>query len=321
MRNVEELSATQICEFLKGTAAVDFAGQSRVEVYAWLKTRLVQQEYFRQDKRRRGFIRAYLCKLTGLSMPQVTRLIGVYRETGDLAARSYRRRRFPAKYTEEDIVLLVEVDRAHERLSGPPTRRIIQREHQQFGKAKFARLGGISVSHLYNLRRSAAYRSRASKFTRTRPAKVSIGERRRPDAQERPGYLRVDTVHQGDWDGAKGVYHINAIDAVAQWEIVGCTPRISEQYLVPVLEGMLHQFPFRILGFHADNGSEFINHTVAKLLNKLLADRGLAYRTTFVIDKEGRIQHIEQGASAVDPTGAVQACSRLGHRRYTQRHK
>lgn len=185
MRNAEELSATEIGEFLKGTAGVDFAGQSRVEVYAWLKTRLVQQEYFRQDKRRRGFIRAYLCKLTGLSVPQVTRLIRVYRETGEIAARSYRRRRFPAKHTEEDTALLVEVDRAHQRLRGPATRRIIQREHQQFGKAKFARLGGISVSHLYNLRRSAAYRSRASEFTRTRPAKVSIGERRRRDVENR----------------------------------------------------------------------------------------------------------------------------------------
>jgi transposase InsO family protein len=87
-----------------------------------------------------------------------------------------------------------------------------------------------------------------------------------------PGHLRVDTVHQGDWDGEKGVYHINAVDAVTQWEIVGCTARISEQYLLPVLEAMLHQFPFRILGFHADNGSEFVNHTVAKLLDKLLIE-------------------------------------------------
>jgi hypothetical protein len=28
------------------------------------------------------------------------------------------------------------------------------------------------------------------------------------------GVLRVDTVHQGDWEGANGVYHINAVDAV-----------------------------------------------------------------------------------------------------------
>jgi hypothetical protein len=46
---------------------------------------------------------------------------------------------------------------------------------------------------------------------------VNIGERRRPDAQGRPGYLRIDTVHQGDLDGVKGVYHINAVDGRAEY--------------------------------------------------------------------------------------------------------
>jgi transposase InsO family protein len=83
----------------------------------------------------------------------------------------------------------------------------------------------------------------------------------------------VDTVHQGDLDGVKGVYHVNAVDQVTQWQVVGATPQIGEKWLLPVLEAMLKQFPFRILGFHSDNGSEFINHTVAKLLNKLLVEQ------------------------------------------------
>jgi len=102
---------------------------------------------------------------------------------------------------------------------------------------------------------------------------VAIGERRRPDPQGRPGYLRVDTVHQGDLDGVKGLYHINAVDEVTQWQVVGATAQISEAWLLPVLEAMLTQFPFRIRGFHSDNGSEFINHTVANLLNKLLVEQ------------------------------------------------
>jgi len=69
------------------------------------------------------------------------------------------------------------------------------------------------------------------------------------------------------------VYHINAVDEVTQWEVVGATAQISEAWLMPVLEAMLRQFPFRIRGFHSDNGSEFINHTVAKLLNKLLVEQ------------------------------------------------
>jgi transposase InsO family protein len=83
----------------------------------------------------------------------------------------------------------------------------------------------------------------------------------------------VDTVHPGDLDGVKGVYHINAVDEVTQWQIVGCTEHISEAWLKPLLERILVQFPFRIIGFHSDNGSEFINHIVAELLTKLLIEQ------------------------------------------------
>jgi transposase InsO family protein len=82
----------------------------------------------------------------------------------------------------------------------------------------------------------------------------------------------VDTGHQGDWEGLKGIYHINAVDAVTPWEIAGGTAKISEAYLLPVLEALLHQFPFRILGFHSDNGSEYRNQDVARMLNQLLVE-------------------------------------------------
>ncbi len=109
------------------------------------------------------------------------------------------------------------------------------------------------------------YRETRICYQKTKPTKVSIGERRRPTPQGRPGYLRIDTVHQGDRDGVKGVYHINAVDEVTQWQIVGATAQISEAWLMPLLEAMLDQFLFRILGFHSDNGSEFINHKVKDL--------------------------------------------------------
>jgi len=272
MQNAEALTPEQISQFLQGSSGVEFAGQKRQEVYAWIERTLVAQEYHKQRKKRRGLIRAYLAKATGLSLPQITRLIRRYAATGKVEGQPCRKHRFPVKYTEADVRLLAEVDRAHERLSGPATRRILQREYEQFGKQEYGRLAGISVAHLYNLRQSAGYRKHAAVFEATRPSRVAIGERRRPDPQGRPGYLRVDTVHQGDWDGAKGVYHINAVDTVTQWQVVGCASKISEQYLIPVLEAMLHQFPFRILGFHADNGSEYVNHRVAKLLEKLLIE-------------------------------------------------
>ena len=272
MRNAESLEPEAISAFLAASQEIEFVGQNQEEIYGWVKTVLLQQEYFRQGKKRRGMIRAYIQKVTGRSLPQITRLIRQYRQTGALKSRAGQRRRFPKKYTAADIVLLAEVDRAHERLSGPATRRVMEREYRRYGKQEFARLAGISVSHLYNLRRTAAYRQRAAAFVPTRPTTIRIGERRKPDPRGEPGHLRVDSVHQGDWEGAKGVFHINAVDEVTQWEVVGCAQGISERFLIPVLEAMLHQFPFRILGFHSDNGSEYVNRTVAKLLDKLLIE-------------------------------------------------
>ena len=123
------------------------------------------------------------------------------------------------------------------------------------------------MSHLYNLRQQPRYRERRLHYIKTRPTAVAIGELRRPDPQGQPGYLRVDTVHQGDPPGgkgvfhsnAKGVFHSNAVDEVTQWQIVSASARIREAW-----------FPFRILGFHSDNGSEFINRRVARMLQKLL---------------------------------------------------
>src|SRR4051812_43495815 len=247
MQNAEVLTQEQIQEFLKGSRRIGFSGQSRVELYGFVERVLIGQEYAVQGKKERGGIRAYLSKVTGLSLPQLTRLIRQYRQEGVVKAVVYRRGRFASKYTSQDIGLLAEVDRAHDWLSGPATVHLLKRAHEQFGQAGYARLAGISVAHLYNLRRSAQYLKVAAKWEPTRPSANRIGERRKPEPQGRPGFLRIDTVHQGDWEGAKGVYHINAVDAVTQWQVVGCVERISERFVVPVLEAILHQFPFRIL--------------------------------------------------------------------------
>lgn len=165
------------------------------------------------------------------------------------------------------------MDEAHETLSGPATQKILSREYYEYGDARYQRLATISVPHIYNLRKSSVYRTRRISYQKTRPVQVAIGERRRPNPEGQPGYLRIDTVHQGDLEGMKGVYHVNAVDEMTQWQVVGATEQISEAWLIPVLEAMLEQFPFRILGFHSDNGSEFLNYSVAKLLNKLLVEQ------------------------------------------------
>jgi hypothetical protein len=119
----------------------------------------------------------------------------------EVKPQAYRRRRFPVRYTREDIALLAGVDEAHGTLSGPATKKLLQRACYNFHDQRFQSLARISVAHLYRLRSSRAYRERRIQHQATRPTPVSIGERRKPDHQGRPGYLRIDTVHQGDQDG------------------------------------------------------------------------------------------------------------------------
>ncbi len=168
-----------------------------------------------------------------------------------------------------DAVLLAEVDTLHSTLSGPATKKLMERAFFVFGDARFELLAGISVSHLYNLRGGKQYQNKRRHWTKTRPTGVPIGQRRAPQPNGAPGYVRIDSVHQGDQDGVKGVYHINAVDCVTQFQLVATCEKISEAYLLPVIRQLLKEFPFVVRGFHADNGSEYINYKVAKLLEKL----------------------------------------------------
>jgi transposase InsO family protein len=273
MQDGKKLSLEQIQAFLEASEEVRFQAQDRGELYGWVNRILRQQDYGRLKRRGRGLVRQYLGKMTGLSRAQVARLIRSYQQGNEVKPRSYRRHRFTQRYTGADIELLAVVDEAHETLSGPATQKILVRALHEFHDTGYQRLARLSVAQLYRLRKRSAYRPRRVAYQPTRPTQVAIGERRKPDPQGRPGYLRVDTVHQGDLDGIKGLYHINAVDEVTQWEVVGATAQISEAWLMPVLDAMLKQFPFHIRGFHSDNGSEFINHKVASLLDKLLVEQ------------------------------------------------
>ena len=222
------LSLDQIRAFLAGVGPVEFAAQGRAEVYGWVEQTLVRYEYAGLGKASKGLVRRYLAKMTGLSRAQVTRLITAYVATGRVKVARCERHRFAARYTRADVELLAYVDKAHGNLSGPATRRILEREYEVHGIAAYERLAHISSAQIYRLRATAAYRKRNATYEPTRPTVIAIGERRRPEPNGRPGFLRIDTVHQGDFDGLKGVYHINAVDEVTQWEVMAATPKISE---------------------------------------------------------------------------------------------
>jgi len=92
-------------EFLRASQTIDFAGMSRSEIYTWIQEALIRQEYFAQGKKERGALRAYLSKVSGRSMPQITRLIRRYRQMGQLRVTAVQRHKFPHKYTQADVQL------------------------------------------------------------------------------------------------------------------------------------------------------------------------------------------------------------------------
>jgi transposase InsO family protein len=274
MNTTELNTIAQIEEFLSGTQLVPFSIETDVrDVYAWIQKTLIKFNYLTLTKHERGVMRKYIMHITGYRRTQCMRLILQHRKCGVLKIKDYRNKTsFYKVYTARDVYLLAEVDELHNTLSGYATKKLLERAYYVFDKKKYERLANISVSHIYNLRKSIGYKRRKCTYDHTKPKVSTIGERRKPKPNGKPGYIRIDTVHQGDYDGKKGVYHINAVDEVTQFEVVCTVEKISEQYLIPVLEELLNIFPFVILGFHSDNGTEYVNRVVADLLKKLHAE-------------------------------------------------
>jgi transposase InsO family protein len=252
--------------------AVDFAVAAE-ERYGFIGRTVRRFTYPRLKRAEKAVVLRFLERVSGYSRQQLTRLVKRGAERAPLLKR-YRgsRTSFASLYTVADVLLLAHTDSLHGTLSGPATKKLMERAWSLFGDPRYERLAGISVAHLYNLRQRKGYLRHRQLWTKTRPVTIPIGTRRAPAPNNRPGYLRVDSVHQGDQDGLKGIYHINAVDCVTQYEAVATCERISEAFLIPVLEEMLLSFPFVIRGFHSDNGSEYINRPVAELLNKLLIE-------------------------------------------------
>jgi transposase InsO family protein len=309
MNEAHVRSLEQVRQVLAGTQAMEFqaAGDDAAR-YAWIEQVLRRFGYRQLGRADRGAVLAYLMRFGGYSRAQLTRLVSRW-VAGKALVKHYAapEHAFARRYTAADVALLVEVDRTLGTLSGPTTACVLRRQHEVFKVPGFERLAKLSVAHLYNLRASAGYRQQRVVLTKTRPTRgVDIGVRRAPAPEGRPGFIRIDSVHQGDEDGAKGLYHINAVDCVTQWQVVATVPTISEAHLLPVIEQMLEQFPFEILGFHADNGSEYVNHAVARMLEKLRVeftrsrprhsnDNGLAEtKNGVVVRREFGYAHIPQ---------------------------
>lgn len=264
----------QLRRFLDGTLEVRFTVATDVASrYAHIARMVQRFGYANLPRADKQSVLRYLGITSCYGSAQVKRLVA-RAVTGAPMVRRYHApaRAFARHYTEADVRLLATVDTAFGTLSGPATVHVLRRALAQYADRRFERLARLSVSHLYNLRASRIYERQRVLRRATRPSANPIGTRRAPAPAGRAGFIRIDSVHQGDLDGAKGVYYIDAVDCVTQWQVVACCERISEAYLLPVLEQLLACFPFTIRGFHADNGSEYINGRVAALLDKLHAE-------------------------------------------------
>lgn len=307
--NDEQLSTlAQLRAFVEGTAAIDFTVTAD-ERYEFIARTIRRFGYGRLKRADKAVVLRFLERVSGYSRQQIARLVKRGCERHPLVKRYHgSRTSFASIYTGADVLLLAHTDTLHGTLSGLATRKLMERAYGLFGDTRYQRLATISVAHLYNLRQRPSYQHHRQVWTKTRPATVPIGERRAPTPNNQPGYLRVDSVHQGDQDGMKGVYHINAVDCVTQYEGVATCERISEAFLIPALEALLQSFPFVILGFHTDNGSEYINRHVAKLLNKLLIEE----------QTKSRSRHSNDNAQAESKNGAI-VRKHLGYSHIPQR--
>ena len=272
---LDNLKTTEQMEsFLNGSQAIAFAvASTKDERYDFVESVLKRFRYARLKRRDKGIVIQFLMKVSGYSRQQLTRMIQRYSEEGALKRYQKTVNGLEQFYTDVDIRFLAELDQRHGTPNGFMVKKLCERAYQCFDDMAYERLSYISVSHIYNLRKSLGYKKHRYHYEKTKSTKgIHIGERRKPQANGKPGYIRIDTVHQGDLDGCKGVYHINAVDEVTQFEVVVSVEKISEAYLIPALEILLAAFPFNIINFHSDNGSEYVNKTVAKLLGKLLIE-------------------------------------------------
>jgi transposase InsO family protein len=261
------VTPVDIKKFLEASSDWELKPDSKKETYEWIRNLLSRICYRRLRKKEKKLVKIFLQKVTGYSVIQIKRLLQKHRE-GTLLWKPWQKTFFSAVYDEKDIALLHETDSVH-RLSGPATKKILEREYNVFSNEEYRKLKNISVSHIYNLRKRTSYLRRGKNFEKTKSTVVAIGKRMKPKPNGHPGFLRVDSVHQGDLNGEKGIYHINMVDEVTQSEFVFSVPQICERYLTTVLEELIIACPFKIINFHSDNGSEYINQVVAGILNRL----------------------------------------------------
>jgi len=176
MMNTDQFTTLeQIRDFLCGTQTGSFSMPTKAARYTFIQTMLIRFKYRHLGKVEKGLLLRFLSRVSGYSKVQVKRLGQQYLRTGRLQCRQRTAVPFPRKYTPADIRLLAQTDAWHSTLSGPATKKLCERAYTVFGDPRYERLAGISVAHLYNLRRSTTYTGRRVQVEKTHPVNVALG--------------------------------------------------------------------------------------------------------------------------------------------------
>lgn len=301
MNDDSVVSVAQLQEFAKLKNSANFKSNDKKETYAWIGKTLGKFHYYRESKKNRGIIKKYISIMTGYSSGNVDKLIARKKKLGAVRLKERTQNTFETFYTTEDIVLLAKVINVYRGQNGQAVTKVLSEMYTLYNDDRFERLAHLSKSHLYNLKKKEVFKTYSLTYTKTNPVNTNIGERTKPEPNGKPGYVRVDSVHQGDMDKQKGVYYIHFVDEVTQWDVVVAVEKISEYFLERALEEAFEQFPFGIVNFHSDNGSEYINKTVSRILKQ-----------AYIAQTKSRSRHSNDNA-LVEGKNASTLRKQMGH--------
>ena len=203
MNDSHIVSMWQVEESVKTAVVPTFSFDSHQQAHAWVSEVLDRFRYFdkQRTKKEKVLIRAYITRYAAYSVSQLTRLVKEKKETGTLKyGKGKKKHQFKKIYTPEDARLLVLADNAYRRMSEDAMRAVFRDEYALYGKNEYERLSKISHGHFYRLRATDAYKENALTIGRTISVSRAIGIRKKPQPDGKPGYIRADTVHQGDLD-------------------------------------------------------------------------------------------------------------------------
>ncbi len=227
----------------------------RTAVYQVIERMLTAQQYSLLSKSQKGAVRRQLVVATGYSRAQITRLIAQWTNSHCVTPGHRCRWGFPVRYTAVDIGLLAQVDAAHDDLSGPAVKRVLEREYRLFGNPEYERLADVSVSHLYNLRRSPEYRKLHSWRGSDDSQTMRCAAARKAGSALQPGDIWFCIIPPDDHDNDSRHYQIGSVDILTKWRVTGCAQSLEEADVVPVLQEMVRQFPFRVGKLRCDPGA------------------------------------------------------------------